>query len=189
MRVLGVNAIFHDPSAALVVDGTDRGAPRRRSGSRAASTASARCRSRPGSCPSRPCAGASTRRGCGPQDLDAVAYSFDPALAKPAEDMGLDDPWDPLRRMLRRGGAGVPRRPRCPGSTGAGALRAPPRGPRRVGRARRARSPVQVGRAACSSSTAGASRPATSPATTRAAAWTCSPPRRCRTPWGCSTSR
>ena len=35
--------------------------------------------------------------GLRPEDLDAVAYSFDPALAKPAEDMGLDDPWDHLR--------------------------------------------------------------------------------------------
>jgi len=35
--------------------------------------------------------------GLRPQDLDAVAYSFDPALAKPAEEMGLPDPWDWLR--------------------------------------------------------------------------------------------
>jgi len=37
--------------------------------------------------------------GLVPGDLDAVAYSFDPELAKPAEDMGLDDPWDHLRRL------------------------------------------------------------------------------------------
>ena len=35
--------------------------------------------------------------GLGADEVDAVAYSFDPALAKPAEEMGLDDPWDHLR--------------------------------------------------------------------------------------------
>jgi carbamoyltransferase len=35
--------------------------------------------------------------GISPADLDAVAYGFDPALAKAAEDMGLDDPWDHVR--------------------------------------------------------------------------------------------
>jgi carbamoyltransferase len=32
-----------------------------------------------------------------PEDLDAVAYSFDPRLARPASEQGLDDPWDHLR--------------------------------------------------------------------------------------------
>jgi carbamoyltransferase len=40
--------------------------------------------------------------GLRPQDLDVVAYSFDPGLAKPAEDMGLDDPWDHLRLEYAR---------------------------------------------------------------------------------------
>jgi carbamoyltransferase len=35
--------------------------------------------------------------GLQPADLDAVAYSFDPALSKPAGEMGLFDPWDHLR--------------------------------------------------------------------------------------------
>jgi carbamoyltransferase len=35
--------------------------------------------------------------GLRPQDLDVVGYSFDPALAKPADEMGLFDPWDHLR--------------------------------------------------------------------------------------------
>ncbi|MDQ4036811.1 MAG: carbamoyltransferase, partial [Actinomycetota bacterium] len=30
-------------------------------------------------------------------DLDRVAYSFDPALSRPADQLGLDDPWDHLR--------------------------------------------------------------------------------------------
>jgi carbamoyltransferase len=44
--------------------------------------------------------------GLRPEDLDAVGYSFDPALAKPAEDMGLDDPWDHLRRMYAEAAPG-----------------------------------------------------------------------------------
>ena len=51
MIVLGINAIFHDPAAALVVDGGSSPPPRR-SASAGASTASARCPSPPGSCPS-----------------------------------------------------------------------------------------------------------------------------------------
>jgi carbamoyltransferase len=42
------------------------------------------------------------RAGPRPQDLDAVAYSYDPASARPAEDMGLDDPWDHLRQTYAR---------------------------------------------------------------------------------------
>src|SRR5438874_1939566 len=33
-----------------------------------------------------------------PDELDAVAYSFDPALCRPAEELGLSDPWDWLRQ-------------------------------------------------------------------------------------------
>ena len=69
----------------------------RRSGSAGASTASGRCRSRPGSCRSRPRPGAWTEAGLTAADLDAVAYSFDPALARPADELGLADPWDHLR--------------------------------------------------------------------------------------------
>ena len=110
----------------------------RRSASRGASTGSGRCRSRPGSCRSRRCGGASTRRASAPQDLDAVAYSFDPALAKPAEDMGLEDPWDALRRMYAEARTGLPRDGAARPGPRAGPLRPPPRGPRRLGRTRRA---------------------------------------------------
>lgn len=41
------------------------------------------------------------RRGAA-GELDAVAYSFDPKLARPARDLGLDDPWDPLRLEYAR---------------------------------------------------------------------------------------
>src|SRR5690606_8922162 len=39
------------------------------------------------------------RAGLRPQDLDAVGYSYDPALARPAESLGLADPWDHLRQL------------------------------------------------------------------------------------------
>src|SRR5205823_2013044 len=35
-------------------------------------------------------------------ELDAVAYSFDPALCRPAEELGLADPWDWLRQEYAR---------------------------------------------------------------------------------------
>lgn len=80
MRILGVNAVFHDPSAALVVDGTIVAAAeeerftRRKHG--------------------KPCVPFSTwelpeqagawclqHANLEPRDLDAIAYSYDPSLA------------------------------------------------------------------------------------------------------------
>lgn len=98
MRVLGVNALFHDPSAALVVDGRIVAAAeeerfsRRKHGKRPVPFAAWEL-------PENAMRWCLREAGLRPQDLDAVAYSFDPDLAKPAEDMGLDDPWDPLRLM------------------------------------------------------------------------------------------
>lgn len=96
MRVLGVNALFHDPSASLVVDGTVVAAAeeerfsRRKHGKRPVPFAAWEL-------PEKAMAWCLEVAGLRPQDLDAVAYSFDPALAKPAEEMGLPDPWDWLR--------------------------------------------------------------------------------------------
>ncbi|HET8600766.1 MAG TPA: carbamoyltransferase C-terminal domain-containing protein [Segeticoccus sp.] len=98
MRVLGVNALFHDPSAALVVDGQVLAAAeeerfsRRKHGKRPVPFSAWEL-------PEQSMHWCLESAGLRPQDLDAVAYSFDPALAKPAEDMGLDDPWDHLRVM------------------------------------------------------------------------------------------
>lgn len=98
MRVLGVNALFHDPSAALVVDGEVVAAAeeerfsRRKHGKRPVPFAAWEL-------PEQAMRWCLTQARLRPQDLDAVAYSFDPSLAKPAEDMGLDDPWDHLRQM------------------------------------------------------------------------------------------
>ncbi|WP_225753516.1 carbamoyltransferase C-terminal domain-containing protein [Actinotalea sp. Marseille-Q4924] len=98
MRVLGVNAIYHDPSAALVVDGTVVAAAeeerfsRRKKGKRPVPFAAWEL-------PELSMRWVLDQAGLKPQDLDAVAYSFDPALSKPAEELGLHDPWDHLRIM------------------------------------------------------------------------------------------
>jgi carbamoyltransferase len=40
--------------------------------------------------------------GIDASELDAVTYSFDPALTRPVEELGLDDPWDHLRVMYAK---------------------------------------------------------------------------------------
>ncbi|MEU6865906.1 carbamoyltransferase C-terminal domain-containing protein [Streptomyces sp. NPDC046876] len=101
MRILGINALFHDPAAALVIDGRTVAAAeeerftRRKHGKRPV----------PFSAWELPVESARwclRRAGLRPQDLDAVAYSYDPRLARPAADMGLDDPWDHLRQTYAR---------------------------------------------------------------------------------------
>ncbi|MFF8386386.1 carbamoyltransferase [Streptomyces kanasensis] len=101
MRILGINALFHDPAAALVVDGRVVAAAeeerfsRRKHGKRPLPFSAWEL-------PEKAAAWCLERAGLRPQDLDAVAYSFDPALARPADEMGLDDPWDHLRLTYAR---------------------------------------------------------------------------------------
>jgi carbamoyltransferase len=101
MRILGINALFHDPAAALVIDGRTVAAAeeerfsRRKHGKRPLPFSAWEL-------PEKAAAWCLKRAGLRPQDLDAVTYSFDPALARPAGDMGLDDPWDHLRLTYAR---------------------------------------------------------------------------------------
>jgi carbamoyltransferase len=101
MRILGINALFHDPAAALVIDGRTVAAAeeerfsRRKHGKRPVPFSAWEL-------PDKAAAWCLRRAGLRPQDLDAVAYSYDPRLARPAEDMGLDDPWDHLRQTYAR---------------------------------------------------------------------------------------
>ncbi|NGO09285.1 carbamoyltransferase [Streptomyces sp. HC44] len=101
MRILGINALFHDPAAALVIDGRTVAAAeeerfsRRKHGKRPVPFSAWEL-------PEKAAAWCLKRAGLRPQDLDAVTYSFDPALARPAESMGLDDPWDQLRLTYAR---------------------------------------------------------------------------------------
>ncbi|MDD9207513.1 carbamoyltransferase C-terminal domain-containing protein [Georgenia sp. 10Sc9-8] len=96
MRVLGVNAIFHDPSAALVIDGQTVAAAeeerfsRRKHGKRPVAFSAWEL-------PELSMRWCLEHAGLRPQDLDAVAYSFDPALARAPEEMGITDPWEHLR--------------------------------------------------------------------------------------------
>ncbi|MFH0241551.1 carbamoyltransferase [Streptomyces sp. HK10] len=101
MRILGINAVFHDPAAALVIDGRTVAAAeeerfsRRKHGKRPVPFSAWEM-------PGLSAAWCLRQAGLAPADLDAVAYSFDPALAAPAESLGLDDPWDHLRREYAR---------------------------------------------------------------------------------------
>ncbi|GAA4931889.1 hypothetical protein GCM10023237_62580 [Streptomyces coeruleoprunus] len=101
MRILGINALFHDPAAALVIDGRTVAATeeerfsRRKHGKRPVPFSAWEL-------PEKAAAWCLQRAGLRPQDLDAVAYSFDPELARPAHEMGLDDPWDHLRVTYAR---------------------------------------------------------------------------------------
>jgi carbamoyltransferase len=101
MRVLGINALFHDPAAALVVDGRIVAAAeeerftRRKHGHRPVPFAAWEL-------PDQAAAWCLEHAGLAPGDLDAVAYSYDPDLARPADELGLDDPWDHLRQTYAR---------------------------------------------------------------------------------------
>jgi carbamoyltransferase len=95
--VLGVNAVFHDPAAALVVDGETVAAAeeerfsRRKHGKPAV----------PFSTWELPVASMQwclAEAGIGPGDLTAVAYSYDPALARGTADV-VADGWEGLRTL------------------------------------------------------------------------------------------
>ena len=99
--VLGINGVFHDPAAALVLDGRIVAAAeeerfsRRKHGKRPVPFAAWEL-------PELAARWCLEHAGIEAADLDAVAYSFDPALALPAADLGLHDPWDDLRQTYAR---------------------------------------------------------------------------------------
>ena len=101
MRILGINAVFHDPAAALVVDGQTVAAAeeerfsRRKHGKRPVPFSAWEM-------PEQAAAWCLRQAGLTPADLDAVAYSFDPDLCVPIESVGLHDPWDHLRQTYAR---------------------------------------------------------------------------------------
>ncbi|MBB6121889.1 carbamoyltransferase family protein [Nocardiopsis algeriensis] len=95
MRVLGVNAVFHDPAAALVVDGRTVAAAeeerfsRRKHGKEAVPFSTWEL-------PVQSMRWCLEKAGLRPEELDAVAYSYDPALADP-DGPGQDSHWEQLR--------------------------------------------------------------------------------------------
>jgi carbamoyltransferase len=96
VKVLGINALYHDPAAALVVDGKVVAAAeeerfsRRKHGKRPLPWSAWEL-------PELSAAWVLAEAGLSPSDLDAVAYSFDPGLCPPDQLAMADDPWDNLR--------------------------------------------------------------------------------------------
>ena len=99
-RVLGINSVFHDPAAALVVDGAITAATeeerfsRRKHGKDPVAFSTWE---QP-ECAARWCLDFA---GITPLELDAVAYSYDPSLAPISENV-VDQEWEPLRTLYAR---------------------------------------------------------------------------------------
>lgn len=97
MRVLGVNAVFHDPAAAVVVDGEIRAAAeeerftRRKHGKTPVPFAAWEM-------PEQSARWCLAEAGLQPGDLDAVAVSYDPSLA-PHHDHVMGGEWEGLRTL------------------------------------------------------------------------------------------
>ncbi|HEY0454371.1 carbamoyltransferase family protein [Actinophytocola sp.] len=100
MRILGINAIFHDPAAALIVDGEIVAAAeeerfsRRKHGKPAVPFAAWEL-------PEQSARWCLDTAGLTAADLDAVGYSYDPALVDHSLD-GLDPSWEKLRTTYAR---------------------------------------------------------------------------------------
>jgi carbamoyltransferase len=96
--VLGVNAVFHDPAAALVVDGRIVAAAeeerftRRKHGKVPVAFSTWEL-------PEQSARWCLAHAGLRPIDVDAVAYSYDPALAPPRRADVVDDNWEHLRTL------------------------------------------------------------------------------------------
>ena len=95
MRVLGINAVFHDSAAALVIDGRTVAAAeeerfsRRKHGKRPVPFSTWEL-------PEHAIKWCLAEGGLTPDDLDAVGYSYDPALVDRTSG-GLDPGWEHLR--------------------------------------------------------------------------------------------
>ena len=100
MNILGINAVFHDSAAALVVDGRIVAAAeeerfsRRKHAKRPVPFAAWEM-------PERAAAWCLEHAGITPADLDAVAYSYDPDLAPEPGDITADG-WEGLRTLYAR---------------------------------------------------------------------------------------
>jgi carbamoyltransferase len=101
VKVLGVNAVFHDPAAALVVDGAIVAAAEEERFSR-------RKHGKPPvpfstwEIPEAAARWCLAEAELDPGDLDAVAYSYDPDLAPQPNGDVTADGWEPLRTLYVR---------------------------------------------------------------------------------------
>ena len=100
-RVLGINAIFHDPSAALIVDGRIVAAAeeerftRRKHGKLAVPFSAWEL-------PEKSAAWCLRHAALRPDELDAVAYSYEPNLVPPDGDDITAHAWEGLRTLYAR---------------------------------------------------------------------------------------
>ena len=101
MKVLCVNAVFHDPAAALVVDGhivaaaEEERFSRRKHGKRPVPFSTWEM-------PEQAAGWCLRHAGLTPDALDAVAYSYDPDLAAQAGDDLTAGGWEGLRTLYAR---------------------------------------------------------------------------------------
>src|ERR1700712_5704222 len=99
MRVLGINAVFHDPAAALVIDGhvvacaEEERFSRRKHGKTPVPFSTWEV-------PELAARWCLEEAGLEPSDIDAVAYSYDPAIAMPADGDLTASAWEPLRTLF-----------------------------------------------------------------------------------------
>ncbi len=96
--VLGINAVFHDPAAALVIDGMTVAAAeeerftRIKHGKMAVPFSTWEL-------PGQAARWCLDQGGVGPGDVDVITYSYDPdLLAAPGADLSVDE-WEPLRTL------------------------------------------------------------------------------------------
>jgi carbamoyltransferase len=98
VRVLGINGVFHDPAAALVLDGRIVAAAeeerfnRRKHGKEPVAFSTWEL-------PEQSARWCLEHAGLAPADLDAVAYSYDPALAPSVNGDVTADGWEGLRTL------------------------------------------------------------------------------------------
>jgi len=98
-RMLGLNAVFHDPAAALVIDGVTVAAAeeerftRRKHGKEPVAFSTWEL-------PERSARWCLEHAGLEPSNLDLVAYSYDPALATTPSDDVLSGTWEGLRTLF-----------------------------------------------------------------------------------------
>jgi carbamoyltransferase len=100
-NVLGLNAVFHDPAAAVVVDGQILAAAeeerftRRKHGKTPVPFSTWEL-------PEQSMAWCLAEAGLRPEDIDAVAYSYDPSLAMYPDAGLMDHEWEGLRTLFAR---------------------------------------------------------------------------------------
>jgi carbamoyltransferase len=101
MRVLGINGVFHDPAAAIVVDGVTVAAAeeerftRRKHGKSPVAFSTWEV-------PEHAAAWCLARAGVTAAELDAVAYSYDPRLGVPPGPDITAEAWEGLRTLYVR---------------------------------------------------------------------------------------